>query len=83
MPERNAMPVCKKYENQYIGCNIRRARLRVGLSEHIAAVAVSRRHRHLTEESLKALEQGAYCPSPMRLYHIARVLKVAMEELLD
>ncbi len=76
------MPISRHYENQYIGCNIRRHRLRLGMSEDVLAGKISQAYRKITVESLKALEQGAYRPSPMRLYHIARALKVCMEELV-
>ena len=70
-------------ENQYIGANIRRFRVKRSMSEHELSVAVSKAHRRLTKESLKVLEQGGYRPSPYRVYHIAMALGVALEELLQ
>jgi transcriptional regulator with XRE-family HTH domain len=73
----------KKRENQYVGANIRRFRVKSSMTEHQLAVAISKSHRRLTTESLKALERGDYRPSPYRVYYIARALGVNMEMLLE
>jgi transcriptional regulator with XRE-family HTH domain len=71
-----------KAENQYIGVNIRRFRLRRRMSEETLAETVSRSHRAMTTASLAALEFGEYRPSPYRIYHIAKALGVSMDALL-
>ena len=71
------------FENQMIGVNIRRFRIKRRMTEMELAVKISKVRRKLTQNSIKSLERGIYRPSPHRVYYIAKALGVSMEELLQ